>query len=67
MDVPPVCMYSSRDGFPTSFHIAYLGQFALHGAGAIMAEASGVSPEGPSLRKTWASTKRSMWRHMQVS
>lgn len=44
--VSPMCMYSSRDGFPTPFHLVHYGQFALHGAGAIVVEASGVTPEG---------------------
>lgn len=44
--VAPMCMYSSVDGFPTPFHIAHLGSFALHGAGAIVVEASAVSPGG---------------------
>ena len=39
-------MYSSRDGFPTPFHLVHYGQFALHGAGAIVVEATGVTPEG---------------------
>lgn len=44
--VSPMCMYSSHDGFPTPFHIAHLGQFALHGAGTIVVEATGVTPHG---------------------
>ena len=44
--VPPMCMYSSNDGFPTPFHIAHHGKFALHGIGSIVVEASGVTPEG---------------------
>ena len=44
--VSPMCMYSSVDGFPTPFHLVHHGQFALRGAGAIVVEASGVSPEG---------------------
>lgn len=44
--IAPMCMYSSRDGFPTPFHIAHHGQFALHGAGSIVVEASAVTPQG---------------------
>ena len=44
--VSPMCQYSSVDGFPTPYHLAHLGQYALHGAGAIVVEASGVVPEG---------------------
>lgn len=44
--VSPMCQYSAVDGFPTPYHIAHLGSFALHGAGTIMVEASGVVAEG---------------------
>ncbi|KAI3627508.1 hypothetical protein GLX27_000825 [Malassezia furfur] len=44
--VPPMCMYSAHDGFPTPFHIAHHGQFALHGMGSVVVEATAVSPEG---------------------
>lgn len=44
--VAPMCMYSSVDGFPTPFHLVHHGQFALHGAGAIVVEASGVTAAG---------------------
>ncbi|GAC73270.1 NADH:flavin oxidoreductase [Moesziomyces antarcticus T-34] len=44
--VSPMCQYSAKDGFPTPYHIAHLGAFALHGVGNIMVEASGVTPEG---------------------
>ncbi|WFC98099.1 hypothetical protein MYAM1_000821 [Malassezia yamatoensis] len=44
--LPPLCMYSSRDGFPSPFHIAHLGQFALHGIGSALVEATAVEPQG---------------------
>lgn len=44
--VAPMCMYSSRDGFPTPFHLVHHGEFALRGFGSILVEASGVTPEG---------------------
>lgn len=44
--VAPMCMYSSVDGFPTPFHLVHHGQFALHGAGTIIVEASGITPNG---------------------
>ncbi|WFD42182.1 hypothetical protein MPSI1_000821 [Malassezia psittaci] len=44
--VPPMCMYSSVDGFPTPFHIAHHGQFALHGIGSALVEATAVEPQG---------------------
>lgn len=42
--VAPMCMYSSKDGFMNSFHLAHLGSFAIHGAGLILAEATAVEP-----------------------
>ncbi|KAK0550582.1 hypothetical protein OC846_003597 [Tilletia horrida] len=44
--VSPMCQYSAKDGFPNPWHLAHLGSFAIHGAGTIMVEASGVTPEG---------------------
>lgn len=41
-----MCQYSARDGFPSPYHLAHLGQFALHGVGTIMVEASGVTAAG---------------------
>ncbi|MFT3735256.1 MAG: NADH:flavin oxidoreductase/NADH oxidase [Rhodocyclaceae bacterium] len=44
--VSPMCMYSSKDGFATDFHLVHLGGFALGGAGLVFTEATAVSPEG---------------------
>ncbi|KAJ2486488.1 hypothetical protein IWW37_005598 [Coemansia sp. RSA 2050] len=44
--VSPMCMYSSEDGYATDFHFAHYSQYAMHGAGLIMVEATGVLPEG---------------------
>ncbi|KAF9427983.1 hypothetical protein BGZ94_003680, partial [Podila epigama] len=44
--VAPMCMYSSKDGFWTPFHLVSLGSFALNGAGLIIAEATAVTPNG---------------------
>lgn len=44
--VSPMCQYSSRDGHPTEWHFVHLGSRAVGGAGLVMVEASGVSPEG---------------------
>ena len=44
--VSPMCMYSSVDGMPNEWHHVHLGQFATGGAGLVMVEATGVSPEG---------------------
>ncbi|KAF9432153.1 hypothetical protein BGZ76_011200 [Entomortierella beljakovae] len=44
--VAPMCMYSSKDGFMTDFHLVHLGSFAVQGAGIILAEATAVEPRG---------------------
>lgn len=44
--VSPMCQYSSEDGMPTDWHLVHLGSRAVGGAGMVMMEATGVSPEG---------------------
>lgn len=44
--VSPMCQYSSANGMPTDWHLVHLGSRAVGGAGLVMVEASGVSPEG---------------------
>jgi 2,4-dienoyl-CoA reductase-like NADH-dependent reductase (Old Yellow Enzyme family) len=44
--VSPMCQYSSDSGLPNDWHFVHLGGFATGGAGLVMVEASGVSPEG---------------------
>lgn len=44
--VSPMCQYSAVDGSPTHWHLVHLGSRAVGGAGAVIVEATGVSPEG---------------------
>lgn len=44
--VSPMCQYSAQDGFANDWHLMHLGQFAAGKAGAIIQEATAVSPEG---------------------
>ncbi|PZE77266.1 NADH:flavin oxidoreductase/NADH oxidase [Curtobacterium sp. MCBD17_019] len=46
--VSPMCQYSveRQDGVPTPWHLVHLGSFARGGAGAVLAEATAVVPEG---------------------
>lgn len=46
--VSPMCQYSvdAHDGVPTDWHLVHLGSFARGGAGLVIAEATGVAPEG---------------------
>ena len=42
----PMCQYSSEDGFATDWHLAHYAARAVGGAGLLIAEATGVEPEG---------------------
>ncbi|KAG1035539.1 hypothetical protein G6F43_013213 [Rhizopus delemar] len=44
--VPPMCMYSSTDGFFNDFHLAHYASFAFKGVAAIIIEATAVEPRG---------------------
>ena len=46
--VSPMCMYSceGQDGIVGDWHLVHLGSRAIGGAGLVMAEATGVNPEG---------------------
>ncbi len=44
--VAPMCQYSSIDGVANNWHMVHLGSKAVGGAGLIIAEATGVAPEG---------------------
>ncbi len=44
--VSPMCQYSSENGLPTDWHLVHLGSRAVGGAGLVLVEASGVTPEG---------------------
>jgi 2,4-dienoyl-CoA reductase-like NADH-dependent reductase (Old Yellow Enzyme family) len=44
--VSPMCMYSATDGVPNDWHLVHLGSRAVGGAALVIAEATGVSPEG---------------------
>jgi 2,4-dienoyl-CoA reductase-like NADH-dependent reductase (Old Yellow Enzyme family) len=41
-----MCMYSSDDGFANDWHLVHLGSRAVGGAAMVIAEATGVTPEG---------------------
>ncbi|MSP83710.1 MAG: NADH:flavin oxidoreductase/NADH oxidase [Alphaproteobacteria bacterium] len=44
--ISPMCMYASRDGTATEWHVVHLGSRAVGGAGMVMVEATGVEPRG---------------------
>lgn len=43
--ISPMCQYSAVDGFANNWHLVHLGSRATGGAGLIIQEATGVSPE----------------------
>ncbi|OGA45665.1 MAG: oxidoreductase [Betaproteobacteria bacterium RIFCSPLOWO2_12_FULL_62_58] len=44
--IAPMCQYSAVDGSMTDWHMQHLGNLALSGASLLIAEATGVAPEG---------------------
>ncbi len=44
--VSPMCQYSAKDGLADAWHLVHLGSRAVGGAGLVMVEATGVTPEG---------------------
>jgi 2,4-dienoyl-CoA reductase-like NADH-dependent reductase (Old Yellow Enzyme family) len=44
--VPPMCMYSSTDGFLNDFHVGHYASMALRGPGMVIIEATAVEPRG---------------------
>jgi 2,4-dienoyl-CoA reductase-like NADH-dependent reductase (Old Yellow Enzyme family) len=44
--ISPMCQYSADEGVPNHWHLVHLGSRAVGGAGAVIAEATAVSPEG---------------------
>ena len=65
--VSPMCMYSceNKDGVVGDFHLVHLGARALGGAGLVMAEASGVNPEGritPWCPGLWSNEQVEAWK-----
>ena len=44
--VSPMCQYSATDGFIGEWHHVHLGALSTGGTGLVLAEASGVTPEG---------------------
>ena len=67
--VPALCQYtvSARDGVPTDWHLVHLGSMAAGGAGLVIAEATGVSPEGrisPHDTGIWNDAQVAGWRRV---
>jgi len=58
--VPPMCQYSAVDGVTTDWHQVHYPAIARGGAGLLIVEATGVSPEGritPGCTGLWNDTQ----------
>jgi 2,4-dienoyl-CoA reductase-like NADH-dependent reductase (Old Yellow Enzyme family) len=42
----PMCQYSAQEGMANDWHLVHLGSRAVGGAGLVIAEATGVTPDG---------------------
>jgi 2,4-dienoyl-CoA reductase-like NADH-dependent reductase (Old Yellow Enzyme family) len=65
--ISPMCQYSceNKDGVPGSWHEVHLVSRAIGGAGLIIVEASGVSPEGritPWCTGIWSDEQAKAWK-----
>jgi 2,4-dienoyl-CoA reductase-like NADH-dependent reductase (Old Yellow Enzyme family) len=63
--VSPMCQYSAQDGVPNPWHLVHLGARAIGGAGLVVAEATGVSPEGritPGCTGLWNDEQAAAWQ-----
>lgn len=63
--VAPMCQYSSENGYPTDWHMVHLGARAMGGVGLVIAEATGVSPEGritPGCAGIWEDAQAEAYR-----
>ena len=64
-----MCMYSceNQDGVVGDWHLVHLGSRAIGGAGLVMAEASGVNPEGrisPWCPGIWSQEQVAAWKRI---
>ncbi len=62
--VSPMCEYSSDGGLPNEWHLVHLGSRAVGGAGLVVTEASGVTPEGrisPQDAGIWSEAHAEAW------
>ena len=64
-----MCMYEceQQDGIVGTFHVVHHGKFAMGGAGLILAEATGITPEGritPWCPGIWNNDQVDAWRNV---
>ncbi|MCW2601161.1 MAG: NADH:flavin oxidoreductase, Old Yellow Enzyme f amily [Frankiales bacterium] len=62
--VSPMCQYSALEGVPEDWHLVHLGARAVGGAGLVLTEATGISPEGrisPQDTGIWSERHVEQW------
>lgn len=62
--VSPMCQYSAVEGVLTDWHFVHLGSLATGGAGLIVAESTGVTPDGrisPYCAGIWTDVQAESW------
>lgn len=64
--LPPMCQYhcTNRDGVPEGWHFAHYGARAVGGFGLLIAESTGVTPEGrisPACTGLWNDEQEKAW------
>jgi len=65
--LPPMCTYQAKDGIPNEWHLVHYGTRAAGGFGLLIAEATGVVPEGritPNCCGLWNDAQRDAWAHI---
>ncbi|MBC9926475.1 MULTISPECIES: NADH:flavin oxidoreductase/NADH oxidase [unclassified Leucobacter] len=65
--VSPMCQYSATEGVPNDWHVVHLGAFGRGGAGLVLAEATGVVPEGrisPGCLGLWNDEQEAAFAHV---
>ncbi|MFT4540031.1 MAG: anthraniloyl-CoA monooxygenase [Planctomycetota bacterium] len=65
--VSPMCQYSADDGMPGDWHLVHLGGMGIGGAGLVMCEATGISPEGRityGCTGIWSQQQADAWRRI---
>ncbi|MEO3854558.1 NADH:flavin oxidoreductase/NADH oxidase [Acrocarpospora sp. B8E8] len=62
--VSPMCQYAAVDGLVSDWHLVHLGGLATGGTGLIVAESTGVTPEGrisPYCAGIWTDEQTEAW------
>ncbi|WP_027351232.1 NADH:flavin oxidoreductase/NADH oxidase [Halotalea alkalilenta] len=68
--VPPMCQYMAEDGMPNDWHGVHYASIARGGAGLVIVEATGVSPEGritPNCTGLWNDAQRDAFAPIAAS